>query len=60
VSKELANINHENTFRVKKLDFNYIITRTTFDSNLFSWKSYESFRTTFGANWTWTCWLHQI
>jgi len=44
----------------KKLNFNNIITRTTFHSNFFSRKSYESFRTTFRTNWTRTCRLHQI
>jgi len=43
---------------LKKLNFNNIITWTTFYSNFFSRKSYESFRTTFRTNRTWTCRLH--
>jgi len=45
---------------VKKLDLNYVITRTTFHSNFFTWKSCKSFRPTFRTNRTRTCWLHQI
>jgi len=44
--------------QVEKLNFNNSITWTTFHSNFFSWKSYESFRTTFRTNRTRTSRFH--